>query len=257
MAVIDGIYRYPVKSLGGQRLARADLLPGQEIAGDRAYAVLHGNTAFDPENPVHIGKIKCLTLMTHPRLARLKADFPDTPSHLVVLRDGKCVLDVSLDEPEGISAFNRFIASFIGDQAKGMPRIVSAPGHMFSDIREPFLSLLNLESIGELAAAAGLSLDPLRFRSNLYVSGLHAWKEKDWQPGDELLLGSARVRVKRPISRCAAVNVDLETARIDSDLPTLLRTRFGQNVMGVYIEVIVPGTIMPGDRVSHHPAEGI
>ncbi|MGC2134294.1 MAG: MOSC N-terminal beta barrel domain-containing protein, partial [Xanthobacteraceae bacterium] len=42
MANIQSIYRYPVKGLTPEPLARAALAPGQTIPGDRLYAIENG-----------------------------------------------------------------------------------------------------------------------------------------------------------------------------------------------------------------------
>ncbi|MGV3478626.1 MAG: MOSC domain-containing protein [Sphingobium sp.] len=250
MAMIEGIYRYPVKGLGSERLADATITAGQGIAGDRAYAMALGTTGFDPAAPVHLSKMKFATLMTHPRLAALAADFRSAPGRLRLSSKGDPVLDVSLDDPGEIAEFDRFISEFVDDRAKGPLRLVTAPNHMFSDVREDCLSIINLASVAALGAALGRPIDPLRFRANIYVSGLPAWQERGWQAGDVIGLGYGQASVMRPITRCAAVNVDLDSAEIDADLPTLLRREFGQNAMGVYIDAIGTTRIAIGDIMT-------
>ena len=55
--------------------------------------------------------------------------------------------------------------------------------------------------------------------------------------------------VKR-IVRCAAINVDPETAARDLDIPQALTQRLGHNDCGVYAEVIAGGTIGVGDTIA-------
>ena len=47
-ARIDAIYRYPVKGLSPQRLARVTLSAGATLPADRLYAIENGPSGFDP-----------------------------------------------------------------------------------------------------------------------------------------------------------------------------------------------------------------
>jgi len=55
--------------------------------------------------------------------------------------------------------------------------------------------------------------------------------------------------VKR-ITRCAAINVDPETAARDLEIPQTLMRRLGHNECGIYAEVIVGGSINVGDTIA-------
>ena len=89
---------------------------------------------------------------------------------------------------------------------------------------------------------------PLRFRANLYVSGWPAWHEFDLL-GRTLAIGDARLKVVKRIARCAAVNVDPETAARDLNIPHTLMRRLGHADCGIYAEVIAGGAIAVGDAI--------
>jgi uncharacterized protein len=55
--------------------------------------------------------------------------------------------------------------------------------------------------------------------------------------------------VKR-IVRCAAVNVDPDTAARDLNIPHALMRRLGHADCGIYAEVIAGGTIGAGDMIA-------
>jgi uncharacterized protein YcbX len=95
----------------------------------------------------------------------------------------------------------------------------------------------------------GLSVHPLRFRANLYVSGWPAWHEFELL-GRTLAIGAARLKVVKRITRCAAVNVDPKTALRDLEIPPALMRHFGHNECGIYAEVIAGGAIATGDEVT-------
>jgi uncharacterized protein YcbX len=89
---------------------------------------------------------------------------------------------------------------------------------------------------------------PLRFRGNVYVSGWPAWREFDLM-GEEIALGSARLKIVRRTKRCAATNVDPDTGMRDLSIPDMLRQQFGHADCGVYAEVVEGGEIVVGDEL--------
>ena len=94
----------------------------------------------------------------------------------------------------------------------------------------------------------GAPVHPLRFRANLYVRGWAPWHEFDLLDRT-IAIGDARLRVVKQIVRCAAVNVDPETAARDLSIPQALMRRLGHADCGVYAEVIAGGAIGVGDPI--------
>ena len=84
MAKIQSIYRYPIKGLTPEPLARALLTPGQTVPGDRLYAIENGPSGFDPAAPSYLSKTHFLMLMKNERLANLHARF-DQDSHTLTI----------------------------------------------------------------------------------------------------------------------------------------------------------------------------
>ena len=131
---------------------------------------------------------------------------------------------------------------------RGPARVVCAPGHSFSDVREKCLHIINLASVRALETAIGVIIDPGRFRANVVIDGLEAWAELDWV-GRSLQLGSARVGVFKRTVRCAATNVDPVTAVRGGDIPDALDRTFGHRDFGVYATVTEGGYMGLGDHV--------
>lgn len=247
---ITRMMRYPVKGLEGQLIDTADFARGGAIPGDRMFAVRHADTNFDPENPIHMSKVKFLALMTHAALAGLRAAYDGT--FLTLRRNnegskGDVFFEGNLNDPADAARLEQGMADYIGLPPEKTPRLVSADGHMFSDVPEKCLSIVNNASVAALAQEAGVPLDPLRFRANIYLDGMQAWAERDWAIGDCFRVGTTRLKVMKHITRCNAVNVNLETAQIDQNLPKMLMQKFGANVMGVYCTVEEGGTVKVGD----------
>ena len=250
MAQIEAIYRYPVKGLTAEKLPQVTLSKGAALPLDRAYAVENGPSAFDPANPQYFPKIRFLMLMRNARLAALQTSL-DEASHVMTIRyENREAARGDLRTPEGRAAIERFLAEYCADELRGPPKVLHAPGHSFSDVARKVVSIINLASVAELENAAGAPVDPLRFRGNLYVSGWPAWHEFSLL-GSEIAVGvTARLKVVKRIVRCAATEVDPQTAIRDLPIPLILMDTYDHADCGIYAEVIKGGGIAPGDTIE-------
>lgn len=254
------LYRYPVKGLSAEPLDAVTLAPGAGLPHDRRFALARPGCRFDPERPEWLPKTEFFMLMQDERLAALATRFDAGSGTLTARHQGRAALEAPITEAEGRADAERFFAGFLGvDGAEG-PRIVEAPGHSFTDASQRpgtatyrYVSLINLASIDSLGREAGVALDPLRFRANVYFDGLPAWAELDWT-GREISLGAARLRVASTTTRCAATSVNPATAERDLNVPVALRRAFGHILMGVYAEVVAGGGIAPGMEGRVSPA---
>jgi uncharacterized protein len=248
-AQIASLYRYPVKGLSPQSLPRVALGMGQTLPADRRYAIENGPSGFDPAAPAWLPKSHYLMLMRNERLAGLQTHFDDD-THLLTIRErGQMAVRGDLETPEGRAAIEAFFAANFASELRGPPRILSGGGHSFSDVAKKVVSIINLGSVAAIENMVGLPVHPLRFRANLYVSGWPAWHEFELLDRT-LAIGEVRLRVVKRIVRCAAVNVDPESAARDLDIPPTLMRRLGHADCGVYAEVIAGGNIAVGDAVA-------
>ena len=94
-----------------------------------------------------------------------------------------------------------------------------------------------------------MRLDPERFRCNLHVEGWPAWAEMAPAEGVAFRVGAVRLRMLKPIRRCAAIHVDPSTGARDLDLVSALRTGYGHMFCGVYLTVEGGGRVAEGDAV--------
>ena len=259
-ATIAAIYRYPVKGLSAEPLARVALAPGECLPHDRRFAVALATTSFDPERPEWLSKTHFVMLMRDEKLAELSTSFDAPAGELTIEHAGGVALRARLTEPEGCRAVSAFLADFLGPAVEGPLRVVEAPGHAFADARrkpnattDKYVSLINRASVAALEAAVEAPVDPLRFRANVYLDGAPAWSELDWI-GSEIALGGARLRVIAAITRCAATQVNPATAERDLDIPAALQRGFGHNLMGIYAEVVTGGDVATGDGLTLRPS---
>jgi uncharacterized protein YcbX len=247
---IHAIYRYPVKGLSPEPLERTELAVHETLPGDRLYAIENGPSGFDPAAPRHQPKQRYLMLMRNERLAQLRTRFDHANHTLAIEAQGREAVRGDLRTPEGRAAIERFFAVFCADELRGAPKVLHAPGFSFSDVAHKVVSIINLASVAAVEGAVGRPVHPLRFRGNVYVTGWPAWHEFDLV-GREIAVGKhARLKIIKPIVRCAATNVDPDTGMRDLSIPDTLLRSFGHANCGVYGEVVEAGDIARGDDLG-------
>lgn len=246
---LSDIRRYPVKGMSGEPLNAVDLIAGEAIPHDRRFALAHASSGFNQAAPGWMPKNHFLNLSRDEKIAQLAIRFDPETNTLTVERGGRQIATGNVATSVGRMMLDQFFAGFIASGARGNPKIVEAPGTPFADCPDPFLSIVSTSSLAEVERVARQSLDPLRFRANLTVTGSERWEERDWI-GCELAIGEARLRVEAPIERCAATNVDPHSATRDMNIPMVLERGFGHAEFGIYARVTAAGRIHPGDTIK-------
>src|SRR6267154_6035213 len=117
-ADITNIYRYPVKGLTPEPLARAALSPGQTLLADRRYAIEDGASGFDPAEPKWLPKPHFLMLQRDEWLAALQTRFDDNSHVLTIRHNGAVAAQGDLETAEGRAAIEQFFAVRFADQIK-------------------------------------------------------------------------------------------------------------------------------------------
>jgi uncharacterized protein YcbX len=184
---VDGLWRYPVKSLAGEALRSAELtLSG--IAGDRG---------------VHVrGPEGIRTARRHHRLLGLRGTIGPTGTPLV----------------NGIEwhreAALALIRAAAGDDAWLEP----------SDASERFDVLPLLVATDGAVAAFGRDLR--RLRPNILIGGVTDLDERQW-PGSELHVGEVMIRLDSLRARCPMTTVDPDTLEREPEVLRDIGRRFG------------------------------
>ncbi|HMB46734.1 MAG TPA: MOSC domain-containing protein [Afifellaceae bacterium] len=252
-AIIKALYRYPLKGFSAEPLESAALKAGETLPFDRAFAIENGPSGFDPAAPSYLPKIRFLMLMRHERVARYTSRFDPQTGVLTLGRPdrnpGQAHVAASLDDEAGRSKIEDWIAAEFPDELRGPPRIVSAPGHSFSDKKQKVLHLINLASVRMLEEKVGRTIDPMRFRANIVIDGVPPFTEFDWI-GKRLQLTDLTLAGEDRTERCAATNVEPETGIRDINLPRSLMGLFGHTDFGIYVKAQSSGTISIGDAIE-------
>ncbi|MFG1382202.1 MOSC domain-containing protein [Xanthobacter versatilis] len=250
-ATLKAIYRHPVKGLSPEALEAVTLEAGAFFPHDRLYAVENGASGFDPDAPAYRPKTAFLMLMRDARLAGLASRYEPETTTLTLCLDGHEAVRADLSTVDGRAEVEAFLTFYMGEEARGPLRLLTAPdGFRFTDsLRSGFLSLLNLDSVRDLEARMGAPLDPRRFRMNLHLEGWPAGAELALA-GQRLKVGAAEIAVLKRTERCAAVNVNPETAARDLNVVKGLMAAYGHTDCGIYAKVVRSGPVAVGDTVT-------
>lgn len=248
-ARIVSLYRYPVKGLSGEKLKSVSLGEGATFPADRAFAIENGPSGFDPEAPSWQPKIKFLCLMRNARLAALETSYDDASATLSVTKDGVPMIEGNLRTEAGRAAVEVFFQEFMGREARGPVKVLEAPGHSFSDVAAKVAHIVNLATVEDLAATIGKAIHPVRFRANIYLAGWQPWSELE-MIGRTIRIGGTQMKITKRVVRCAATEVNPDTAERDIDVPEAIRRKTGHVDLGIYARVLSAGNIAEGDEVE-------
>lgn len=241
---VTDLYRYPVKSLSPERLDKVALEAGGAFPYDRAFALKKDGWMFDRANPEYQFKTFYHVLLQNERLAALKSRFDPESGRLNLSAPGGGGVEGPLTDPEG----RRKIAAWLTEYLGAGVEIVESPGFSFSDVPMKVASIINLASVRDLSEKVGADLDPLRFRGNIHIDGGAPWQEFGLV-GKTFQIGSVTFETVKRIGRCAATNVNRETATRDQNLPKALVQHYGHYDMGIYAKVLKPGRLKTGDAI--------
>ncbi len=227
LGIVADLWRYPVKSFGGERLRRAFVGPFG-LLGDRRY------TVADEEGVMTARRASALL-----GFGASYAD-PEAAEHATVTTPEGDVMGID-DE------------ALLTRLAEALPTATSLATSPLGFFDAAPLHILGEPSIAALASEVGDELDRRRFRANVLIepAGGGAFEEDTWI-GRRLMLGETLVEVVVNTERCAVTTFDPDT--LDRDprvLKALATTR--ENLFGVYARVLRPGWIATGDRILPAP----
>jgi uncharacterized protein YcbX len=253
--VVKNLYNYPIKGLSPQRLDHVETLESEGFPFDRNFGFARWDSGFDPANPAPIPKDRFLVLLKEERLAGLQTSFDPVTRRLSMLIQGRSAFEDDLSTQEGVAAAVSFFSTMFDLPADKRPVFAHAAPHRFTDVsvrsKELMnaISFINLASVRDLEERIGATLDPLRFRANVYFDGWEPFSELKLM-GHEFTVGGARMKITRRTRRCAATEVNPVTAKRDIPVPRLIMQNYGHPDMGMYAEVLDGGTIRIGDGIG-------
>jgi MOSC domain-containing protein len=278
---IGEVWRYPVKSMGGERLGHCTL-GGLGIFGDRGWA-LRDEQAGEIRGAKKLpGLLRCTARylsepsettvppaeITLPDGNRMHSDDPTVAARLSEILGRRITLwprqpaDAvehyrrgAPDNPDMIAElraiFGRTADEPLPDLSVFPPELFQYVGPLGTYFDAFPLHLLTTASLATLAAHnPAARFDVRRFRPNLLVDtpGATGLLEREWM-GRTLRIGGTQLKIELPCVRCVMTTLPQgELAKDPSVLRTIVRDA-AQNV-GVYASVTAPGHIAAGDAVE-------
>jgi uncharacterized protein YcbX len=221
MARVVEVWRYPVKSMAGERLESCMVTEGG-LDGDRRWALIDRTPNRDG---------KWFNIKQHAPLLTYGSRLVDGKP-VITAPDGT---RIGLDE-----AFRQIL-----DESQRLITLRQLPGGNFDD--SP-VHIVNVASVHAFGLEAGMDLDRRRFRANLFIDGLEPEEEVSWL-GRRVAAGDAELEVVDRCVRCAVITRDPDTTVASPDLLEVLVQRH-EKCMGVYCQVVRPGRVAAGDFVG-------
>jgi uncharacterized protein len=233
---VEAIFRYPVKSMAGERL-EATTLGWYGIDGDRRLAF---RRVDDRSGMPWLTASKLPELVLFTPLSRGAQG--EIPTH-VRTPDGK-----------ELPVFGEELADEVG-RRYGAPVQMMQLRHGIFD--EACVSLIASDTVREIGRLAGLSLDIRRFRPNIVVRLLRSvpFQEDEWL-GGVLSFGerddAPAIAVTMRDERCSMVNLDPDSA---TPAPEVMKAivRVNQNNAGIYGSVTRIGQLAVGQTIFFRP----
>lgn len=247
---VAAIHRYPVKSLQGEPLAEVavvasglegdrrygliDRASGRLLSAKRTSALLHARASTHPDGTVRVDLPERGSFaVDDPALDPVLDDWVGRPVALGEVRpDVAVAYEMTLDPPN--------------DDAEVFA--IPAPSGTFVDLA-PIHLLTTATLAGCAARRPDLDWDVRRFRPNLVVDLDDEPFTEDTWTGRRLRIGTAEMTVAQPTVRCAMplrAQPGLERQR---GLYAAME-ELHANHLGVYVDVVEPGTIAVGDPVE-------
>ncbi|MFF0003642.1 MOSC domain-containing protein [Streptomyces tibetensis] len=232
LGTIERIWRYPIKSTGGERLASVDV-DERGVLGDRLYAVR------DAEGRFGSGK-NTRRFRRMPGLLRLRSRYPEA----------QLLAEPELLDPHGVPVADAtaYLRRYLQRQDVEVAREGSV-----SHFDQLPLSVLSTATLDWMhTALAGIPVDERRFRPNLLIRtppGTPAFVEDQWL-GSTVRIGTAvGVTFVRSSERCVMVG---ESQQELPHSPLVLKTiaRAHDMRLDALGTVAEPGTIGVGDVVT-------
>ena len=256
MSNIKNIIRYPIKGLSGENLDKIVLEKNQVMQGDREFAFARSNTKYDQKNPIYLKKTNFLALVKDEKLAKLLTVFNPKSKQLTIKIDNEVVVDEMLNNKENINKVEVFFQNYLEMSKQEKPNLVRGIktnttnlSHSFSDIPDKALSIINLNTIKDLQEKLGKQISPYRFRANILIDGANAWEEFNWI-GKKITIGEAVLQVFKRTQRCAATNVNPDSAQRDINIPKEINSHYGHLDLGIYAKVTQGGLISVSDKLN-------
>ena len=231
---VEAIFRYPVKSMAGERLEIADL-GWHGIDGDRRLALrrMDDRSGFPWLTATKLPDLLLFAPRRHDDGAQRSL-----PTH------------IRTPDGEELPVFGDDLATEVGRRYGALVQMMQLKHGIFD---EASISVIASDTVREIGRLVGRTLDVRRFRPNVVVRLLRSvpFQEDQWL-GSVLSFGeeddAPAIAVTLRDERCSIVNLDPDSA---SPAPEVMKAivRANQNNAGIYGAVTSTGRLAIGQTV--------
>ncbi|PWK04994.1 MOSC domain-containing protein [Tumebacillus permanentifrigoris] len=237
LGTIQQLIRYPVKSFGGEQLAKVQLTP-YGLYGDRSLYFRYDDAKQD-----------YLKIQDWPRLAAYRAALHErsTPDSLP---------GVTVTSPSG-ATYAWGDPALVQEISSGRGRAVTAHQRQPDEETTNFVDHILITTDASLRHLSKLwghgDLDVGRFRSNIVLALAEdtPFLEQTWL-GQHLQIGDAVLKLTENCERCSYINADPADGAVNASVLKTVVREIQQN-FGIYASVVTPGEIKLGDLASLRP----
>jgi uncharacterized protein YcbX len=231
---VEAIFRYPVKSMAGERLDTANL-GWHGLDGDRRMALRR----LDDRSAM-----PWLTASRLPDLLRF------TPLRQKEDAPGELPTHIRTPDGQEMPVFGEELAEEVGRRHGAPVQMMQLRNGIFDEAN---ISVIASNTVCEIARLAGRPLDVRRFRPNIVVRLVQPvpFQEDEWVHG-VLSFGAGEdgpaIAVTMRDERCSMVNLDPDSA---TSAPEVLKAvvRANQNNAGIYGAVTRAGRLTVGQTI--------
>lgn len=281
---VSELWRYPVKSMRGERVTRSEVVADFGMPGDRGWAIRDDEigeirgarkigsllefTARYLEEPE--GSSSPTVELTFPDGHRARSDDPDIAQalssavdrpvslwsrvpaenldHYRIAQpmDEKTLRDQLLLAPD--EAIPDYEATAPAEMFNQLRTFVTPPGTYFDAFALSALTTASMRSLSD--AVPDSIIDSRRFRQNMIIDSGDAvgFPEADWR-GRRVRIGSLVVEGAMTIPRCVMITLPQDDLPRDRPILRTLKRLTGMD-LGVYFTVVEPGVVAEGDAVE-------
>jgi len=219
------------------------------MPADRVFAISHGKSLFDHDNPAWIKRKNFAVVAHSPEIGPIHCQFDHVSKALTLTHDGKIILQSKVDSETINAQLTKALTEVIKNGQHGPFKLVSVENKRLTDSPTSTISIMNTKSLQAIEEAVGQSLDKRRFRGNIWFDGDHAWQEHDWV-GKAIHIGDAKLFVTERIERCAAIDADPNLGTRNLAVLKQLNSTFKHVDFGVLAEVEIAGNVKVGDVIA-------
>lgn len=257
VGTIESLWRYPVKSMGGEALAES-FIGFSGVYGDRCYAFK--NSAARKGFPYLNANVQQQMLLYRPKF-RYPERASKPPNLIEAMRIApgvnpanaepeEMMLDIVTPSGTVVAIDDPALIEMLVEGLRGENHLTLVRSdRALTDCRP--LSLISLQTVGRIGEELGGPVDKRRFRSNIYLDlASGCGFAEDELVGRQLRLGpKAVVAVLERDPRCKMISLDPDTGAHDPEVLRLV-AREHDAFAGVYCAVLIEGVVAEGDSVE-------